>query len=82
MCEIDKNNNLEFCQQVHKGNIKRIIDIDMDNCFETCPCQHYVKLELNDGTIDTILLFGNKIGEMCKKYKHKYDHIHFDDDNF
>lgn len=58
-------------------DIEKIIDIDCNICFESCPCQHFITLKLKDGTIKTTCMFSTTIYNICNKLNHPIPmHIH------
>ena len=45
--------------------IKKILNVNEKACYETYPCQHYITVELNDGTVKSILM-SQKLTEKFK----------------
>lgn len=70
------------------NEIKKIINIDEDNCVESYPCQHYVLFELNNGDVVQACLSSVCILDLSKKYDYTFErlshfneHGHFNNDD-
>ena len=59
-------------------NIQKILNVNESTCLESYPCQHYIQVELVDGTVKNITMSGPKIYELCLKHNyHLLDARHF-----
>ncbi len=51
-------------------NIEKIINVDENRCLESYPCQHYLTVQLVDGSIETITMNAPSIFELCTKHNY------------
>ena len=53
---------------------KKLIKIE-DDCFETYPCQHYVRFENEDGTLIRRIMWWPDIVKLAKESKYDLSHL-------
>jgi hypothetical protein len=62
--------------------IKKILNVNENDCYETYPCQHYITVELNDGTVKSILMSSTQIYKLAEKFKYTLlNKQHFNDND-
>lgn len=52
-------------------NIQKILNVNESTCLESYPCQHYVQVQLVDGTVKNMTMSGPRIYELCIKHNYQ-----------
>jgi hypothetical protein len=57
-----------------KGDdVKQILHVDVDGCFESYPCQHNMLVKLSNGEEVVIFTFSESIASWCKEFDFPID---------